>query len=147
MHHLQVGFNGICFKMNRFAQRVTISLIILFCFWFFGGIFRYSNPLSDLKVQDQKADMQSLFKDTTYNPQWDDFAIALKTGSDVALQRVPIQLLTFLSDVKNKIIIGDGPNVKIGSYKMIDVYTNLYNDSKPSIKKSKFKLAVFINRI
>ena len=81
--------------------------------------------------------MQSLFKDTTYNPQWDDFAIALKTGSDVALQRVPIQLLTFLSDVKNKIIIGDGPNVTVGDYEMIDVYTNLYNDSKPSLKKSK----------
>ena len=75
--------------------------------------------------------------DSDNNPLWDDFAIALKTGSDVALQRVPIQLLTFLSDVKNKIIIGDRPNVTVGDYEMIDVYTNLYNYSEPSLKKSK----------
>ena len=62
-----------------------------------------------------------------HNPQWDDFAIALKTGSDVALQRV----------LKNKIIIGDRPNVTVGDYEMIDVYTNLYNYSEPSLKKSK----------
>jgi hypothetical protein len=67
--------------------------------------------------------------------KWDDFAIALKTGSEVALERVPIQLLTFLADVRNKIIIGDAPNIKVGGMEVIDVYTNLYD--KSSLKKSK----------
>ena len=79
----------------------------------------------------------SLYNEAKYDPRWDDFAIALKTGSDVAVQRVPIQLITFLSDVRNKIIIGDRPNVIIGDYEMIDVYTNLYNDSNSSLNKSK----------
>ena len=67
---------------------------------------------------------------------WDDFAIALKTGSEVALQRVPIQLVTFLADVKNKIIIGNGPNITVGGIEVIDVYTNLYNETHSSIGKS-----------
>jgi hypothetical protein len=72
----------------------------------------------------------------TYDSQWDDFAIALKTGSEVALQRVPIQLVTFLADVKNKIIIGDSPNIRVGMLEVIDVYTYLYDDSS-RINKSK----------
>jgi hypothetical protein len=73
-----------------------------------------------------------------YDSQWDDFAFALKTGKQVALNRVPIQLLTFLADVKNKIVIGDGPNVTIGEFEMIDVYTDLYKDKQSSIQKSKY---------
>jgi hypothetical protein len=68
--------------------------------------------------------------------QWDDLAIALKTGSEVALQRVPIQLVTFLADVKNKIMIGNGPNITVGDIEVIDVYTNLYNETHSSIGKS-----------
>jgi hypothetical protein len=62
-----------------------------------------------------------------YDPQWDNFAFALKTGREVALTRTPIQLLTFLKDVQNKIIIGDGPNITVGSFEMIDVFTHLYD--------------------
>jgi hypothetical protein len=72
----------------------------------------------------------------THDKGWDDFAIALKTGSEVALQRVPIQLVTFLADVKNKIIIGNGPNITVGGIEVIDVYTNLYNETHPYIAKS-----------
>ena len=69
-----------------------------------------------------------------YDSQWDDLAIALKTGKEVALQRVPIQLLTFLADVRNKIIIGDD-NVTIGEYAMINVVSDLYSQSEKSIIK------------
>ena len=73
---------------------------------------------------------------TMYDPKWDDLAIALKSGKDVALERVPIQLLTFLADVRNKIIIGDD-NVTIGEYEMIDVVNKHYNTLGNTLRKSK----------
>ncbi|KAJ1535282.1 hypothetical protein HK096_002782, partial [Nowakowskiella sp. JEL0078] len=61
-------------------------------------------------------------------------AFALKTGQKVAVDRVPIQLITFLRDVENLLIIGDEPGVQIGAHVMHDVYTNLYED--PEIKEA-----------
>jgi hypothetical protein len=60
---------------------------------------------------------------TTTNSRFDHLAIALKSGKDVALHRVPIQLLTFLKPVKNKLIIGDA-NQTIGSFDMLDVISD-----------------------
>jgi hypothetical protein len=64
--------------------------------------------------------------------RYDNIAIALKTGKDVALDRTSIQLLTFLSEINNLIVIGEAPGIKIGKWSMVDVYTNLYEkyDSK-----------------
>lgn len=67
-----------------------------------------------------------------YDPKWNGFAIALKTGKDVALKRTPIQLLTFLTDVQNVILIGEAPGVRVGQREMVDVYTGLYD--KPNVK-------------
>ncbi|KAJ3128578.1 hypothetical protein HK098_004004 [Nowakowskiella sp. JEL0407] len=61
-------------------------------------------------------------------------AIVLKTGHDVALNRVPIQLLTFLKNVENLLIIGDAPGVRIGSHIMHDVVSDLYED--PLLKQA-----------
>ncbi|KAI8926120.1 hypothetical protein BC831DRAFT_458076 [Entophlyctis helioformis] len=60
------------------------------------------------------------------NPLYDHFAVALKTGRDVALQRTPVQLLTYLAPIRNLIIIGEAPGVRVGHHDMIDVYTGLY---------------------
>jgi hypothetical protein len=127
------------FKTNLYFKRLlvfagvtTLVLILL--------LTMIRSERSILTTQSIPAFNHTLNNDTLmfkFNPKWDDFAIAVKTGREVALERVPIQLLTFLSDVKNKIIIGDGPNVTIGDYEMIDVYTNLYKNIKPSIHKSK----------
>ncbi|KAJ3120730.1 hypothetical protein HK098_004270 [Nowakowskiella sp. JEL0407] len=57
----------------------------------------------------------------------DHIAIAIKTGHEVALDRVPVQLLTFLKDAKNMIVIGDAPGIEIGSMPMHDVITKLYD--------------------
>jgi hypothetical protein len=62
--------------------------------------------------------------------KYDHIAIALKTGKDVALKRTPIQFLTFLSRVKNVIMIGEAPGVFVGDVPMIDVYTNLYKQKR-----------------
>ena len=126
------------FKTNRFFKRLLVFVVMTFIIMY-GLLATAKSDMGDPESQ-SVLDFNDSLNNTSnlkFDPQWDDFAIALKTGSDVALQRVPIQLLTFLSDVKNKIIIGDGPNVTVGDYEMIDVYTNLYNDSKPSLKKSK----------
>ena len=127
--------------INRLLSRIVILSIIISCL---GPVLKFSHyhpmPLSF------KSDGSSLpsgsnqphitTNEITYDSQWDDFAIALKTGSEVALQRVPIQLVTFLADVKNKIIIGDSPNIRVGTLEVIDVYTNLYNEPHSSLGKS-----------
>lgn len=73
-----------------------------------------------------------------FDPTWDSWAIALKTGQDVALTRTPIQLLTFLSSVRNKIVIGEAPGVTIGDQEMIDVFTGLY-EKYPLNETEKYK--------
>ena len=127
--------------MNRLLNRIVILSIIIFCL----GIvlnFSHYHPMPHSLKSDGSAlpsgsnQPQITTNEITYNSQWDDFAIALKTGSEVALQRVPIQLVTFLADVKDKIIIGNGPNIAVGDIEVIDVYTNLYNETHSSLGKS-----------
>lgn len=59
--------------------------------------------------------------------KYDRYAVALKTGKEVALQRTPVQILTFLSQINNVILIGEAPGVSVGKYKMVDVFTHLYD--------------------
>lgn len=42
----------------------------------------------------------------------DDFAFLIKTGSLTAQSRVPMQLLTFLSRIKNYILVGAEPGAR-----------------------------------
>ncbi|KAJ3091000.1 hypothetical protein HK102_001999 [Quaeritorhiza haematococci] len=63
-----------------------------------------------------------------FDSSLDSFVIALKTGKEVALERVPVQLLTFLRGVRNLVVIGEAPKVQIGNIRMIDVYTDLYKN-------------------
>ena len=61
--------------------------------------------------------------------RFDHLAIAVKTGQDVAAERVPIQLVSFLKDVNNLMVIGDAANVVIGANtEMYDVYSDLYEN-------------------
>lgn len=53
------------------------------------------------------------------------YAVALKTGKSVSSSRVPIQLVTFLKNVPNLLVIGEAPG-NIGDIQIKDVYTNLY---------------------
>ncbi|KAJ3097706.1 hypothetical protein HDU97_004590 [Phlyctochytrium planicorne] len=55
------------------------------------------------------------------------FAVALKTGAEVAVERASIQLVTFLSTIKNLVIIGETSGVHIGEHPMIDVYNGVYD--------------------
>ena len=103
--------------MNR-----LLFLFFMTCFWIISVKFKESIN-SESKIGNDS--------------QWDDFAIALKTGKEVALERAPIQLLTFLADVKNKIIIGNGPNVTVGEMEVIDVITDLYTHTPSNLRKSK----------
>lgn len=59
------------------------------------------------------------------NPKFDKFAIALKSGQNLVSKRIPIQVLTFLSKVRNFIIISDAPG-SVGDIVVDDVYTHLY---------------------
>jgi hypothetical protein len=51
----------------------------------------------------------------------------LKTGQDVALKRTPVQILTFLKQIRNVQVIGEASGVSVGKFKMVDVYTHLYD--------------------
>jgi hypothetical protein len=74
-------------------------------------------------------------KANNYNKydRYDKYAISLKTGSDVALQRSTIQILTFLKHIKNVQVIGDGSRVSIGDYSMVDVVSHLYDYEKAGL--------------
>ncbi|KAJ3042522.1 hypothetical protein HDV00_007056 [Rhizophlyctis rosea] len=69
------------------------------------------------------------------NPAYDHFAVALKTGQDMALTRAPVQLMTYLKAIRNMIVIGEAPGVFIGDIEMIDVYSDLYKDLPQDMKK------------
>ncbi|KAI8805070.1 hypothetical protein BJ742DRAFT_821693 [Cladochytrium replicatum] len=58
----------------------------------------------------------------------DDFAVAVKTGGDVSAGRIPIQLATFLSGVKNRLFIGDSPGLFVGNERVHDVISGLYEE-------------------
>ncbi|KAJ3304497.1 hypothetical protein HDV03_002706 [Kappamyces sp. JEL0829] len=80
----------------------------------------YSRP--ELKVEAFEGRvLRSVHNETA----WEKWAIALKTGQDVALKRTPIQLMTFLAPVRNVILIGDAPNVYVADVPMVDVISSL----------------------
>jgi hypothetical protein len=56
-----------------------------------------------------------------YNPQWDNWAVVLKSGHQVALERVPVVLETYLGSVRNKILIGETSNVTVSGTRMVGV--------------------------
>ncbi|KAJ1563959.1 hypothetical protein HK405_000166 [Cladochytrium tenue] len=56
-------------------------------------------------------------------------AIAVKTGINVASDRLPIQLLTFLRRVQNFVVIGEAPGIRVGDLAVVDVYTGQYEAS------------------
>ncbi|KAI9335703.1 hypothetical protein BDR26DRAFT_936344 [Obelidium mucronatum] len=58
------------------------------------------------------------------------FAIALKTGGETVADRVPIQLMTFLADVENLVLIGDDVQGEIGNRQVVDVYSGLYEKTR-----------------
>jgi hypothetical protein len=68
---------------------------------------------------------------THANSGWDNIAVALKTGQETALKRVPVQAATLLRHVKKWILIGEDGGINIGDREMIDVYSDLYTSSRP----------------
>ncbi|KAI9223915.1 hypothetical protein BC828DRAFT_412802 [Blastocladiella britannica] len=60
------------------------------------------------------------------DPRWDKYVIGLKSGIEVAADKVPIQLATFLQGVRNIYFFGDGV-MRVGDYEMTDVITGAYD--------------------
>jgi hypothetical protein len=58
-----------------------------------------------------------------YTKKWDDVVIGVKTGKRTILRRVPIQISTFLKDVRNLVIFGD-EDATLGKLKMINIIKN-----------------------
>ncbi|KAJ3208579.1 hypothetical protein HDU67_006671 [Dinochytrium kinnereticum] len=75
--------------------------------------------------------------------RFDKFAVALKTGAEVAVERASIHLVTFLKKINNLVIIGESPGIHIGDHPMIDVYTGVYDlvDKRLAAKKEKDEAA------
>ena len=63
------------------------------------------------------------------------FAVAVKSGRDTALIRLPIQLLTFLKRLDKVVIIGESDGVWVGNIPVKDVYTGVYEDAERNIAK------------
>ncbi|KAJ3064268.1 hypothetical protein HDU98_012295, partial [Podochytrium sp. JEL0797] len=61
-------------------------------------------------------------------------ALALKTGAETAASRSAIQLLTFLRDAANVLVIAEAPHVKIGGVNVIDMYSGLYDRIEEKMK-------------
>ncbi|KAI8839206.1 hypothetical protein BJ741DRAFT_600236 [Chytriomyces cf. hyalinus JEL632] len=59
-----------------------------------------------------------------------NIAVVLKTGSETLIDRVAIQLATFLNRIENLLVVGDKPGFAICDYEMVDVYSQLYVDTR-----------------
>ncbi|ORZ33920.1 hypothetical protein BCR44DRAFT_118307 [Catenaria anguillulae PL171] len=82
-------------------------------------------------------DFQSRLSSPPYrltDPRWDHIVIALKSGIEVAADKVPIQLATFLQGVKNIWLFGDGV-MRVGDYEMVDVVTGTYDAAVKRLEK------------
>ncbi|KAJ3034090.1 hypothetical protein HDV00_005454 [Rhizophlyctis rosea] len=66
-----------------------------------------------------------------------NIAIALKTGHDIALTRIPIQLLTFLHNAPHLLLIAEDSS-SVGPYPVIDVYTPHNGNASPDTKGPSF---------
>ncbi|KAJ3283078.1 hypothetical protein HDU76_008535, partial [Blyttiomyces sp. JEL0837] len=105
----------------------------------------YHHPITDETTQHQhptfhntnpiQLDTPNHHNHDHIKSRWSNYAIALKTGADVAHTRVPIQLLTFLKDVQNLILIGEQTGVHVGEYEMVDVYTGVYEAARERLMK------------
>jgi hypothetical protein len=67
------------------------------------------------------------------DPRWDDYAFGLKSGVNVAVDKTPIQFLTFLSRVKHVWLFGDG-KINVGNHKMEDVATGSFQRASESLQ-------------
>jgi hypothetical protein len=63
----------------------------------------------------------------------------LKSGADVFVDRAPIQLLTFLKPIKQVLIIGESIK-RLGDFKMVDVYTSLYENTQKRLNDADKKV-------
>ncbi|KAI8930018.1 hypothetical protein BC831DRAFT_440936 [Entophlyctis helioformis] len=52
----------------------------------------------------------------TINPRFDDIAVAVLTSRDTATSNVPIQLVTFLKQLRHMIVVGDESHAHVGSF-------------------------------
>ncbi|KAI8844795.1 hypothetical protein BC829DRAFT_400046 [Chytridium lagenaria] len=92
-------------------------------------------PLFDDPSDPFDVALDTLLNDTANNvrdgpdamKRFDRFAVALKTGAEVAVERASIHLVTFLKKINNLVVIGESPGVHIGDHPMIDVYTGIYD--------------------
>jgi hypothetical protein len=105
-------------KFKLFFLASKFKYIVYLCF-LLGVVFVVHSLLNIPVIEEQEMET---------NPRFDHIAIALKTGKDIALQRAPIQLVTFLREVKNKIIIGD-ETMTIGKYTMLNVISSQTNST------------------
>ncbi|KAJ3067706.1 hypothetical protein HDU98_009108, partial [Podochytrium sp. JEL0797] len=64
-------------------------------------------------------------------------ALALKTGSETAASRSSIQLLTFLQDAANLLVIAEAPGVRIGGLNAEDAYSGVYDRIEKKMKKER----------
>ncbi|KAI8822341.1 hypothetical protein BJ741DRAFT_672382 [Chytriomyces cf. hyalinus JEL632] len=120
-HNTPAGANGF----------LSLSSIIL---------TRYSstppNPMKPSKTPPNKPIQPSINQTTaapTAEGQFPNIAIVLKTGSETLIDRVVIQLATFLNRIENLLVVGDKPGFAIGDYKMVDVYSQLYVDTRKRV--------------
>ncbi|KAL0485082.1 glycoprotein-N-acetylgalactosamine 3-beta-galactosyltransferase [Acrasis kona] len=72
------------------------------------------------------------FINNKYNSKWNKYVVGLKTSTDTAAARVPIQLLTFLRHISNVYFFGDSVE-ELGDTKVYDVVHNLYKDGNLSV--------------
>ncbi|KAI9143814.1 hypothetical protein BKA69DRAFT_1059164 [Paraphysoderma sedebokerense] len=67
-------------------------------------------------------------------PNYDDYAIAVKTGAETVYQRVPMQIMTFLQGIKNYYILAERAGLVIGDEEVVDAYSAAYEDARRRIK-------------
>lgn len=114
-------------KTPFILKKFKIPLFLLFSvLTFFLGRMSALTPRTSISLADfNRGDSTTRTSTTTHATHaYDKWAIALKSGRDVALKRTPIQLMTFLAPVRDRmVIIGDAAGVFVADVEMVDVVT------------------------
>ncbi|ORY45160.1 hypothetical protein BCR33DRAFT_716492 [Rhizoclosmatium globosum] len=118
---------------------VTVTILLLLAVISILEFARNQNPV--LPLVNDGLERNPLVNNSQHSQQlkptrgkYPNIAIALKTGSETAASRSAIQILTFLKDVSNLLVVAEAPGHKIGEVVVEDVYNGVYEAAQERLR-------------
>ena len=135
---------GLLPKPRKFIRRIGLLFIaaaILFFGLYITLWIQRQEPVNQIKIDPGHPVLAEK------SSKYDHIAIAVKTGHEVAFERLPSLLVTFLSNVNNLVLVGDSPKLNVGSKSVVDVLSDILEEMQARKNPSKEKVKDISKRL